>query len=146
MISKDRIKNKMPRSLPIKTGVLGIPIFFDSPCKDLKAFKKSIAEINHLLCLLDEEDVSDVYSDIDNRDPFSTLLIWTDSRVGLSYAYDHQLLCEYQTVIATVEADLNASGIKDDDAFALYEEAESGGLCITRNESGVLVVHLGSNR
>ena len=133
-------KKDVPDSLPIKTGVLGIPIFFSYPCEDFTAFKRRISEINHLLCLLDDVDITDLLSDIPNRQRVCTLLVWTANQAALSYAYDHDLLCEYQTAISAASASFCIGSANDEDTFLLAEDWAEGDTCITKDKGGNLIV------
>ena len=129
----------LPQLLRVKSGVLEVPINLEN-LDDFAELKASIVEINHLLCLLDEADVLHQCSDIDHRVMISSLHIWTKKSSALSYAFKHNLINEFLTVMSAVEDALDGDGICSDCVYGIAEEAACGEYEFFQDEAGALTI------
>ncbi len=129
----------VPQLLPVKCGVLEVPINLEN-LDDFAELKAAIVKINHLLCLLDEADVLHEYSDIDHRRMISSLNIWTKKSSALSYAFKHNLINEFLTVMSAVEDALDGDGICSDCVQGIAEEAACGEYELFQDEAGALTI------
>ena len=102
--------------------------------------KTTIAQINHLLCLLDEKDIHQIVPDIDNRQRDSTLNIWTSKASALSYAFKYNLINEFLTVMSAVEDTLDGEEICSDCVQGIAEEAACGEYDFFQDEAGALTI------
>ncbi len=129
----------VPQLLPVKCGVLELPINFEH-LEYFAELKTTIAQVNHLLCLLDEKDIHQIVPDIDNRQRDSTLNIWTSKTSVLAYAFKHKLINEYLTVMTAVEDALDGDGICSDCVQGIAEEAACGEYEFLQEEAGALTI------
>jgi hypothetical protein len=129
----------LPQLLPVKCGVLEVPINFEH-LEYFAELKTAFAQINHLLCLLDEKDIHRIVPDIDNRHRDSTLNIWTSKASVLAYAFKHNLINEFLTVISAVEDALDGDEICSDCVQGIAEEAACGEYELFQDEAGALTI------
>ena len=129
----------VPQLLPVKSGVLEVPINFEH-LEYFAELKTTIAQINHLLCLLDEKEIHQIVPDINNRQRDSTLNIWTSKASALSYAFKYNLINEFLTVMSAVEDTLDGEEICSDCVQGIAEEAACGEYEFFQDEAGALTI------
>lgn len=129
----------LPQLLPVKCAVLEVPTNFEH-LEYFAELKTTIAQVNHLLCLLDEKDIHQIVPEIDNRQRDSSLNIWTSKASVLAYAFKHNLLNEFFTVMSAVEDALDGDGICSDCVHGIAEEAACGEYELFQDDAGALTI------
>ena len=131
-------------SIPVETGVISLPISFVDADLSFDEFKATIAEMNHVLSLLSNEDIQDVESEIHYGDQVFDLNITTSKQSALRYAYDHSFLCEYCTVFSSSTDHFIECGVEEDDHFLKAEAMSDQDFEILKEDSGQLRIHFKS--
>ena len=131
-------------SIPVETGVISLPISFVDADLSFDEFKATIAEMNHVLSLLSNEDIQDVESEIHYGDQVFDLNITTSKQSALRYAYGHGFLCAYCTVFSSSIDHLIECGVDQDDLFLKAEEIADNYFEIIKEAGGQLCIHFKS--
>jgi hypothetical protein len=132
-------------SIPVTTGMISLPLFFEYTDQfSLDEFRKTISEMNHLLCLLDDKDIEHIESAIGHRSKNADLNIYTSKRSALRYAYEHDHLHKLCTAFASSKAYLMEAGIEGIQLDKKLGAVLYGDYEIVKEDSGQLSIHFKS--